>query len=344
MTKKITLRKWKSFLEDRGVEQQLLDEYLSYIQELTDKEIPVIFELEHLSRLVGINYISLCEMINSPESFYREFKIPKKRGGRRVLNAPYPSLLTCQKWIYKNILIKSPIHQCAQGFVENRSIFTNAEPHLNNMALLKMDLENFFPSIPINWVINYFSSLGYAKNVSFYLAALCCYHKHLPQGAATSPYLSNILLYSLDSRIQKLANAYNLIYTRYADDLTFSGNYIPHNFSRIVGDIVNGFNLSVNDNKTRLHTTRGQRIVTGISVAGESLALPRTKKRELRKEVHFIRKYGLLSHMSKTKVKNPSYLESLEGKLRFWLQVEPESKFAKSSISYINSLRNSISR
>jgi RNA-directed DNA polymerase len=301
--------------------------------------LPVIFEVEHLSLLVGIKIDELFKMICSPVSFYRVFNIPKRRGGYREISSPYPSLLSCQAWIYKNILLCRDIHDCAHGFVPGRSVVTNARCHLNKKALLKMDLKDFFPSIPMSWVVNFFSDLGYSKSISFYLASLSCLNGSLAQGSATSPYLSNILLVSLDSRLNKLARAYNLSYTRYADDLAFSGDYIPHKFISIVEGVVVDYGLSPNKNKTSLLLNSGQRIVTGVSVSGGRLTLPRSTRRDIRKEFHYIKKYGVLSHISKEKIRNPFYLDVIEGRLSFWLQVEPDSTFALDAIGYIRSVR-----
>lgn len=340
MSKTKTKNAWKRYLEDRGLDPDLLSEYIPYINNLIDNGVPVILELEHLSFLMGVKYDEFVKIVNSPKDYYREFSIPKKRGGKRLIKSPYPSLLTCQNWVYENILLNSEIHDCAHGFVHKKSIITNATPHLDSKILLKMDLEDFFGSIPINWVINYFYELGYAKNVCFYLASICCLNDALPQGAPTSPYLSNILVSHLDLRLEKLSRLYSISYTRYADDLTFSGNYIPHNFISIIEGIVDSFGLTVNKNKTRLHLSKGQRIVTGISVAGDSLKIPRGLKRQIRKEVHFIRKYGYLSHVSKLKINNPNYLDSLIGKVNFWLQVEPRDEFALSSRDFLRKVRN----
>ncbi len=342
MIKKPSIKKWKKYFHSRGVSDEVISEYLPYIKKIQGNNAPVIFEFEHLSRLIGIKRCELAKIVNSPENYHRKFSIPKRKGGRREIVSPYPSLLHCQTWIYKNILLPQPVHDCAHGFVPGRSIITNAEKHLSKKTLLKLDLKNFFPSIPINWVVNYFSSLGYANNVAFYLAALCCYEGKLSQGSSTSPYLTNILLLSLDRRLIGLANRYDLAYTRYADDLTFSGNYIPHKYIDIVSGFIDDYGLSINPEKTRLHTKQGQRIVTGISVSGNELKLPRSTKRELRKEIHYIQAFGFLSHVTKKKIKHPCYLESLIGKFGFWLHVEPNNNFAKKALEHLSEIRHSV--
>ncbi|MAA96171.1 MAG: RNA-dependent DNA polymerase [Rheinheimera sp.] len=303
------------------------------------QDLPVIFELEHLSKIIGVEIRTLQKMIYCSRKFYRSFSIPKRNGSRRQIDAPYPTLLLCQKWIYENILKKTSVHHSAHGFIEKKSIITNALPHKNKKTLLKIDLKDFFPSIPLNWVVNHFLSLGYANNVSFYLASLCSLEGNLCQGAPTSPYLSNILLTGLDNRLTKLAASYCLEYTRYADDMTFSGNYIPHTLIVTIENVISSYGLSVNSEKTRLHLKKGQRIVTGISVSGDSLSVPREYKRALKQEIHFIERYGYISHVSKLKINDPLYLEKLIGKVNFWLQVEPENNFAKHALKLLRAAR-----
>jgi len=333
-------RKWNNFLADRGVPLELRSRYLNYIKKLNRKNVPVIFEIEHLSQLLGVKLNVLCRMAYGSEKFHRKFLIPKRSGGKREICSPYPSLLMCQQWIHRHILSHSKVHDCAHGFVPQRSIVTNASQHLNKKALLKMDLKDFFPSIPINWVVNHFHSLDYSKDISFFLASLCTLDDKLSQGAATSPILSNILLYSFDNRLTKLSATHQLIYTRYADDLAFSGDYISMNFIESVREIIASCNLEENRSKTILSTTKGKRIVTGISVSGEQLKLPRATKRKLRQEAYYIREYGFLSHAGKMKVTNPNYLASLEGKFRFWQQLEPENEFVADSIGMIRAASN----
>ncbi|QDT23080.1 reverse transcriptase family protein [Gimesia chilikensis] len=333
------MKDWEKYFIDRGLPTDTISTYLSYISQLSENQVPVIFEFEHLTKLLGLKRNVLAKIVNSPEHFHRKFSIRKRSGGKRIIVSPYPSLLYCQKWIYVNLLLKQKVHTAAHGFVPGKSIFSNAKLHLSKRSMLKMDLKNFFPSIPMSWVINFFHDLGYAKNVSSYLASLCCYEHRLSQGAATSPYLSNLLLKNLDDRLSSISNSYRLQYSRYADDITFSGDYIPSKLIKIIEEIVDDYGLAINQKKTRLHTKPGQRIVTGLSVVGEELTIPRKMKRDLRQEVHFIRKYGYLSHISKMKINHPFYLESIAGRFQFWLQAEPENEFAKESLTYLQKIK-----
>ncbi|WP_338521479.1 reverse transcriptase family protein [Pseudomonas batumici] len=319
------ISEWKQFFLSRGISPELIERYLDQVKALASSGAPVIFELEHLSLLMGIDSKTMSAMIHGSSSFYRAFTIKKRSGGERIINAPYPSLLQCQDWIYKNILLNCTVHENAHGYVPGRSIFTNASPHLNCTTLLKMDLKDFFPSIGISWVINLFSDLGYSKGVSHLLAALCCNRGKLVQGSSTSPYLTNILLYRLDERLSRLAKKNNLNYTRYADDMTFSGGYISKNLPQLITSIVTQYGLTVNDSKTRLMIDKNKKIVTGLSVAGVSLKVTRDLKRAIKQDVFYIEKYGFLSHVSQQKITDPFYLDSIFGKVNFWLQAEPKN-------------------
>lgn len=332
---------WRSFFHDRGVSADLASSYLAYIKPLFKNNQPIIFEFEHLSLLLGINSEYLARMVASSEKFYREFYILKRNGSKRRILAPYQSMLLAQRWILQNVLANIEIHPAAHGFCRNRSIKTNAEPHIGSKTLLKMDLEDFFPSISMSWIINVFSDAGYSPNVSYYLASLCCHKGVLAQGAATSPALSNIVLRSLDKRLERLATKCSLKYTRYADDMTFSGEKIHSSFSWLVAKIIGQYGLAVNEEKTRLKVEGGARIVTGISIGKERLSIPNKYKRALKNEIFFIKKFGLLSHMSNKKIRNPNYIQTLLGRISFWLYVEPDDQYALSARKLLFEAMNS---
>jgi RNA-directed DNA polymerase len=323
------LSAWRSYFDDHAIDPRVADIYIEYVRQLLQKKVPVIFEFEHLASLLGRKTAYLASVINSPQSHYRSFSIRKRQGGTRQIDAPFPALLQCQQWINKNILHKVRLSDHCNGFVKNRSILTNALPHLNTGYLLKMDLLNFFPSISINRVISVYMRLGYPRNVSVYLAKISCLRDSLPQGAATSPALSNIIASPMDVKLAQLAQSHKLQYTRYADDMTFSGSYISPSFASIVSTIIWSEGFHVNIGKTRLHRSGGAKVVTGISVGGVNPRLPKHLRRKIRQETYYVVKHGYFSHMSKLKVRSACYLDSLLGKVRFWLTIEPENNFAR---------------
>lgn len=331
MSKKDILKKWRIYFENRQVRTETYELYLAYIDTLLSNNVPIIFNFDHLCLLQGRTNEYLSSVINSSENHYREFKIKKRSGGQRSITAPYIALLEMQYWIYENILKTISIHSSAHGFTHKKSILTNSSIHKGQKQLLKLDLKDFFPSIEINRIIYIFKQLGYPNSIAFYLATICCYKESLPQGAPTSPILSNIVSRKLDSRLIKFAKKFNLKYTRYADDLTFSGDNIPVKFIEYISDIINDEGFEVNETKTRLYQNKSKRIVTGISVIGKEIKVPRGYKRKLKQELHFIKKFGLDSHISKKKIRKHNYLFSIAGKVNFWLSVEPKNQNALES-------------
>lgn len=327
--KKYIIQKWQSFYEDKGVKTDLISIYLDYVQFLVEKDLPPIFDFTHLHSLIGVDFVFLSSAVNNPESFYRTFSIPKRNGTKREITAPYPSLKYVQQWIYKNILSHVKLHGGAHGFVNNRSILTNVQVHQGNSFLLKIDLKDFFPSIHINRIIQVFKSLGYEHHVSYYLAALCSYKGILPQGSPASPMLSNIIARHLDTRLYRFAKSFNFNYSRYADDIAFSGEVINKKHIDYICDIIKDCGFTVNHEKVRLYRNSGNKILTGISLATGKPRLPRKYRRQLEKELFFIKKFGLDEHMTHNKIRKHNYLESILGKINFWLMIEPENNFAR---------------
>lgn len=328
MSNKILINSWKKFFKEKGISSDLIDIYLKYINKILKKDVPIIFEFDHLCALLGRNNDYLASVINSPNNHYYTFKIPKKSGGFREITSPYPSLLEMQYWIFNNILKKIPISQYAHGFANKKSIITNSKIHTGQKEILKIDLKDFFPSINLNRIIYVFKQLGYPNEIAFYLASICSYENHLPQGAPTSPQLSNIIAKRLDKRLMFFSKKFHLRYTRYADDLTFSGEEIPVKLVEYLRKIIFDEGFEINENKTRLYKNKGKRIVTGISVSDTEIKIPREYKRALKLELFYIFRYGIKSHVSKKKIRKSNYLLSLFGKINFWLSVEPKNEFA----------------
>ena len=325
----IIIQTWRKFFEAKGIDRIQVDAYMEYVTNLLSQDLPPIFDFRHLCLLLGIKCENLASMVNSPNDYYRIFDIPKKSGGFRSITAPYPSLKLVQRWIYDNILRQIPVHGCAHGFINKRSTLTNVKVHVGQKCLLKIDLKDFFPSILISWVIQMFRKLGYEKYVAFYLASLCCYDGRLAQGSPVSPIISNIVARHLDRRLYRIAKKLNLKYSRYADDIAFSGDSINVKMIDYIEKIISDCGFIVNTQKIRLYKEFGNKILTGISLSSGEPRLPRDYRRNLEKELYFIDKYGLNSHISHNKIRNPRYLESLIGKVGYWLMIEPDNAFAK---------------
>jgi retron-type reverse transcriptase len=273
---------------------------------------------------------------------YVYFTVPKKSGGLRTLSAPHRQLAAAQRWILQNILNKLPAEPAAQGFRQGCSTVTNARPHCRKAVVVNMDLENFFPAIVFPRVRSVFQRLGYSPCVATILALLCteCPRRQvsydgkaywvatgprgLPQGACTSPALSNQVARRLDKRLGGLAKKLNLAYTRYADDLTFSGpaelepriGYLLARVRHLAG--AEGF--AVNDKKTRVHRPTTAQKVTGL-VVNDKPALPRRERRRLRALLHRARREGL---DQQNRSARPNFRAYLEGKIAYLRMVQPQ--------------------
>jgi retron-type reverse transcriptase len=226
-----------------------------------------------------------------PHRAHYHFRWVKKRsGGRRLIESPKATLKAVQRRILREILDKIPPHPAAHGFTENRSIRTNADPHCGQRVILKFDLENFYPTVGLSRLTAIFRSLGYSREASIWLARLTTStippsffrgtdmradaeiyrRRHLPQGAPTSPALANLSAYSLDLRLAGLADKFGACYTRYADDLTFSGDdqflrslavFIP-----LVEQITREERFRTNKAKRRVIRNHCRQQVTGVVV------------------------------------------------------------------------------
>lgn len=336
MEKPLTsIKQWASYFRDVGLTEGRAEIYLRYVAKLLQSKVPVIFDDRQLAMLLGKTPDYLASVIYGTYAHYREFSIPKRSGGKRKINSPYPALLECQDWVHRHILSAARKHKAAHGFVQSKSIISNASPHVGAKCVLRVDVTDFFPSIHISRVIKVFRELGYSRRVSFSLGRLCCLNDALPQGAATSPMLSNIISYDLDVRLSALARHLSLNYTRYADDLTFSGEKIGITLSSLIEEILNSEGFKVNRKKTVLMRNTSRKFVTGIDVSGRQLRIPRKYRRAVRQEAHFVIKFGLRSHAQKVRRHEVGTLLSLAGKLEFWRSIEPQNEFVLFAIPKI---------
>ena len=334
--------KWRSHLVKHLDEQDLDNVVMPYIKAVIARDLPVIIGINHLASMMELDSMMLKRMVVSSHSFYHSFTIPKRKGGTRQIDAPYPSMMRAQQWIYHEILSKIAVNPSATGFIPHRSIKDNASAHLCQKCLLLLDVKDFFPSIKWYKVYAMFKHLGYPKNIAQYLASLCCLNGHAPQGAVTSPALSNVIARRLDARISGVAKKYQINYTRYADDMTFSGERISRRFQSIINKIVEEDGFEINKGKTRFINGKHQKIVTGISISEDKLTVPKIKRREVRQHVYYINKYGLAEHQKKTGNNDPIFLERLIGYLHFWHSIEPENKFVNNSLETLSSIRENV--
>ena len=302
-----------------------LRSYLSYAEKLVKQNLPVIVDAASLTSFVGIDLLYLCQMAYGTEYFYRRFQISKKSGGMREIAEPLPDLKAVQNWILTNILNYTSVSKYAKAYVKNQSIKSNARFHREQKVLVSMDVKDFFPSIKIEDVFKIFVNLGYIENVSWFLAHLCCLYGELPQGAPTSPYLSNLRMRNFDSEVGAYALENGWRYTRYADDLTFSGDGNIKELIRTVSGLLLKNHLYPNTKKTRVARQNTRQEVTGI-VVNRKIQTAKQYRKKIRQEVYYIKKYGLDSHLTFCQIGQKNYLNHLQGKILYALFINPKDK------------------
>lgn len=261
---------------------RVLSFLVNYGNAMASRHLPVIYNARHLAKKRGIELGLLQAMSLDQRRFYHTFEIPKKNGETRKIMEPTEQLLTMQQWILAEILGHGKPHRYATGFIRGKSIVDNAKPHVGRKVVVRIDLKDFFPSITHRQVRKVFEKFGYPYNVAALLANLCTVDGCLPQGAPTSPALSNLVSIKIDRRFTGLKWKLGFRYSRYADDLIFSSNnedmpqLIP-----FIKQVIREEGFGVNEDKVKI-AYRGQRqIVTGI-VVNDKLNLPRDHVRKLR--------------------------------------------------------------
>ena len=258
------------------------------------EKLPYIRSVDELTALVQTSAKLLYHMANHSGMYYRCHAIPKRNGGTRTIEAPAPVLKSIQKKILTRLLNIIPAHPAATAFEQGRSIRENAVIHVWKPVVLKLDVRDFFPSIHISKVYGLFRFLGYEKPVASLLAHLCCFDSHLPQGAPTSPKLSNLVMYDVDDALSRWAELHVLDYSRYADDMTFSGamnsNLIRETI-RICRREIRSVGLNLNPDKIKIQRRGGRQSVTGL-IVNEKLNVPRELRRALRLRMHYLARFG----------------------------------------------------
>ena len=265
---------------------------------------------------------------NNIERNYKKYEIPKKDGSKRVIYEPSYFLKCIQKRILNNVLEGFKVSKYATAYVKGKSIKDNALPHLGKKILLKLDIKDFFNSISFMDVYNRcFLEEYFPKSVRILLTYLCTYNEFLPQGAPTSSYISNLIMRDFDEKIRGFCEENNINYTRYSDDMTFSGDFDVKKVIYKVKDELKKFGMLLNYDKIRVIYSNNSQTVTGICV-NEKAQVLRKKRKKIRQEVYYIKKYGIYSHLKKLNIKDKfSYLCNLFSKINFVLMVNNDKEF-----------------
>mgnify|MGYP005878580941 FL=1 len=296
----------------------------NYASKLLDSGLPVLFDNKHLALVLGIAPIDFGKLLYSINDYcYHEIKIPQKSGETRTLDIPSVDLKYVQKWILVNILNKMHISNYANGFVKNKSILTNAQNHLNSECIVNIDIKDFFPTVTLEQVFRIFKYYGYTKKLSYTLAKLCTYRGILPQGSPASPAITNIICLRLDKRLAALGKKYDASFSRYADDITFSGKKTVAHLLPYAINIIQDEGFLVNLDKTHISFRHQRQEVTGLIVNGDKVHISKQFKKRFRQEIHYCQKYGVQNHLEYINDHHSFYKEHMYGKAYFINMVEP---------------------
>lgn len=303
----------------------------------------------------SVYWLSSLSFQKQKQKQYRRRSIPKSSGGERLLLIPSHSLKTVQRGVAQ-LISQGAVSPAATAYRPGVSLRDNAAPHLGQEMVIKLDLQDFFGSITFPKVLDaidralalsplvgrhFYTDLGgnerdrrenrYNDVLSFSFAQFCTFEGSLPQGAPSSPLLSNLVFQPVDQVLLDYCNRHGIRYTRYSDDLTFSGSFSREfSPSRLVGFVrsvteQNGYRL--NQGKTRV-LGKGQRhSVTGIT-ANQKLQASAGYRKELRQQCYYLGRFGLESHLNQTGAAEApnQYLRQLLGRIQFVLQIDPENQ------------------
>lgn len=322
--------------ESIGRSDKLLDEAIRQINRHNSRRpsLPAVLTLAHLSRLTRVSHQLLRAYVSrTSEEPYRNFSIRKRSGGRRQISVPAAPLKQAQDWIAQNILSRPDVHPASHAFRKDDSIVRCARVHCEAKWLIKIDIADFFGSVTEIQAFRVFRSLGYNPLISLEMARLCTYRVPLskkynsgswksrktnyvisyyqqkllgrvPQGAPTSPTLTNLVMRDVDAKISEVAKAHGLRFTRYSDDMTFStaDDYSREKAIALISQVaqilkING--LFLNKRKTAIIPPGARKVVLGLLVDRQAPNLPREFKDRLRQHIHYLKKFGIQNHVAR---------------------------------------------
>lgn len=288
-------------------------------------------ELSSIEKDLGLTAKTLYAVSNSINKHYRTEKIIKSDGSYRELSIPDTQLKYIQRRIANILLSQMDISPFATAYKPGGSTKINALPHIGHHIVLKLDIRHFFNSILYSTVKeSAFPLTKYSEQNRILLTMLCYYKDALPQGAPTSPAISNIIMHDFDNIVGTWCGKQNIVYTRYCDDMTFSGDFDPYVVKTFISAELRKYGFFLNENKTVIAGKGQKKIVTGI-IVNEKLNIPVTYRRSLKQEIYYCKKFGLKEHLKHidSTTGEEAYLRSLLGRVNYVLSIRSsDTEFA----------------
>lgn len=314
------------FVQQLGI-QKATETVLNYA---TLNPLPFLYDTYQLAAFLNLRRRELFAYTKHPEREYHELTIPKHDGSLRHLCAPSPALRAVQKTILRRIVQREPVSPYATAYVHGRTLSANATPHIGKPYLLKLDITDFFGSITFEQVYTAaFNTRYFPRQIGVMLAELCCCKGVLPQGAPTSPALSNRVMDRFDTYVGDWCRRRDIAYTRYCDDMTFSADCPLQFVYTKVKTLLEDMGFTVNEKKTRLISAANRQTVTGLTV-NEKLSVPRDYKQRLRQEVYYALRFGIADSAARAGYGAFStdlmrYWRRLLGQVLYVLHIEPDN-------------------
>jgi hypothetical protein len=298
---------------------------------MTTAKLKELLSLDDVARTCGVESDFIEAYANSPsqKSFFNILKLPKhgrrRKGEYRVVFEAIEHRLAAFHRSMSMIVTNSAVFgDHVQGFLKKRSTRTNAEKHLAAKVLLHADIKGFFDAITTDQVRKAFLAEGASVRMADVLAKACTIDGLLRQGTRCSPIIANLVCFDMDHYFLRLARSHNCVYTRYADDLTFSGDEVPSD--ELVREILESQGFELRDDQCYRQYKGRSQYVTGLTIADPTRPrLPAKIKRRLRLMMYYIEKHGLADHWIRVGVNNAAQKEAwLRGMLRYAGSIEPQ--------------------
>lgn len=293
-----------------------------------------LFDCENQKKYIN----TLYAIANDVRSHYRVFRIRKHNGKLRTIYEPSGILKHIQKRILSEVLEDMRVSPYATAYRKGKSLKDNASVHVGKKMVLKLDIKNFFENI---WFLDIYNACFpielFPKSVGMLFTYLCTYDDHLIQGAPTSAYISNLVMRDFDYVIGNWCRERDISYTRYSDDMTFSGNFDPQTVIRKVRRELYRLDMELNDAKIRVIYQSHRQWVTGV-VVNKKAQVSREYRKEIRKQMYYIRKFGLLDHLKRNNRHEKGYLDSLKGSICYVLQINPDDNEFRNYLNEVNEL------
>lgn len=349
---------------EAGAEPATATNAIEQARRVQDHGLPAILTLKHLALQVHVPYMHLRGLVERRiEMPYRVFQIKKRNGGKRVICVPEPNLFRVQKWLARFVLADADVHPASGAYCRKKSILDCASQHCLCRWLIKIDVQQFFESISERQVYYAYRELGYEPLVAFELTRISTrladhapkrfrrnrwrnqwlqedyaiskyWHGHvghLPQGAPTSPMLSNLVMKRFDGRISKLAGQKGLVYTRYADDLTLSTpdpSFTRTQAELVIKDVFTELcreGLRPRTTKTVIAPPGARKIVLGLLVDRDEPRLTRQFRAKLDHHVYCLSHNGPVAHARARKFHSILGMKRhIAGLLNYAQQIDPE--------------------